>query len=231
MAGRVVALGCPAGKVKVQHLGIDVDGIAFQPRRWRPGEALKVLIAASFTEKKGIPYAVRALGELHREMPLQVTIIGDAGYPEWQAEKAEILATLERTGVGEVTRRLGYQPHARMLEEAYAHHVFLQPSVTASTGDTEGGAPVSLIEMLATGMPVVSTTHCDIPEVMGPDLAHLLAPERDVAALAERLRWLVARPEGWADLAAAARRRIETEYHRTRQAERMVAHYRALCDA
>ncbi len=71
---------------------------------------------------------------------------------------------------------MGYQPHSTLFAEAYRHHIFLSPSVTASTGDTEGGAPVSLIEMAATGMLIVSTTHCDIPEVIKHGVTGLLAP-------------------------------------------------------
>src|SRR5690606_39794503 len=61
---------------------------------------------------------------------------------------------------------LGYQPWRALMDAAYRHHVFLSPSITASDGDTEGGAPVGLIEMAATGMPVISSRHADIPEVI-----------------------------------------------------------------
>jgi colanic acid/amylovoran biosynthesis glycosyltransferase len=112
-----------------------------------------------------------------------------------------------------------------MLREAYAHDVFLQPSVTERSGDTEGGAPVSIIEMLASGMPVIGTTHCDIPEVVGPALQGFLAPERDSAALADCLRDLLNQSSDWPSLARDARRRLEQEYDARRQAERVVLHY------
>jgi colanic acid/amylovoran biosynthesis glycosyltransferase len=113
-----------------------------------------------------------------------------------------------------------------MLDETYRHHIFLQPSVTASDGDTEGGAPVSIIEMMATGMPVVSTRHCDIPEVLGPELSDLLAPERDSAALADIIQSLCGDPGRWRAIAEYARHRIETEYNREVQAHRLIRHYR-----
>ena len=64
------------------------------------------------------------------------------------------------------------------------HDVFLAPSVTASNGDTEGGAPVAIIEMAASGMPIVSTRHCDIPSVVLDGVTGLLAAERDSEGLA-----------------------------------------------
>ena len=100
--------------------------------------------------------------------------------------------------------------------------------MTAQDGDTEGGAPVCITEMLATGMPVVSTTHCDIPEVLGSDLHHLLAPERDVEALVACLNTLILNPLRWVEWAQAGRRRVEAEYHKGKQAERLLAHYKTL---
>ena len=111
---------------------------------------LRVLIAGSFREKKGIPYALEALGRLQQEIPLEITIIGDAS-ERGEAEKLQILDTIKTHNLWPKTRMLGYQPHAILLEEAYRHHIFLSPSVTASDGDTEGGLPVSIIEMAATG--------------------------------------------------------------------------------
>ena len=229
MARSLAQLGCPADKVKVQHLGVDVEQINFQPRRWQNGETLRVLIAASFREKKGIPYAIGALGKLRGRIPIELTIIGDAGSePGGQAEKARILTALQQTGLAAHTRLLGYQPHALMLREAYMHHVFLHPSVTASSGDTEGGAPVCITEMLATGMPVVSTWHCDIPEVVGSTHHAFLAKERDTQGLADCLTRLIEQSEEWEALARAGRQRVETEYHRVRQAVRLVEHYKRI---
>lgn len=226
MARCIVELGCPEHKVKVQHLGVDVEGIAFKPRQWQRGEPLRVLIAASFREKKGIPYAIEALGLLRQEVPIELTIIGDAGpEPESQFEKSRILDALQKTGLTEKTQFMGYQPHDVFFRQAYQHHLFLQPSVTAADGDTEGGAPVSIIEVLATGMPVVSTTHCDIPEVIGPALHHLLAPERDSKALADSIRTLISDPAQWLTLAMTGRSRIEIEYHKFHQAQQLLAHY------
>ena len=226
MASCLVALGCPSHKVKVQHLGVDVDRFKFKPRHWHAGEAIKVLIAASFNEKKGIPYALEALGMVSKDIPIELTIIGDARSDDAsQQEKAKILNLLESTGLKAKTRMLGYQPHVVMMQEAYAHHLFLHPSVTAADGDTEGGAPVCIIEMLATGMPVVSTTHCDIPEVMGPELQHLLVPEREVDVLKRRLIYVCQNASKWGHWAVLGRYRIMEEYDQTKQSVRLSALY------
>lgn len=226
----LVELGCPPDKVQVHHLGIALDQIPCRPRRLDPGEPLKVLIAASFREKKGIPYALQALGQLRAEgVPLCITLIGDANRePRNQLEKQKIMTALKAAGLEGQVRLLGFQTAAALQEEAYRHHVYLAPSVTAADGDTEGGAPVALIEMLASGMMVVSTEHCDIPEVLDQGRVGLMARERDPQGLATHLRFLVEHPEAWEPLAAAGRRHVEQNYDAAIQGLRLAGHYRRL---
>lgn len=225
----LVALGCPEHKVRVQHLGIDLRTIEYRLRDWSPDAPLRVLLAGTFVEKKGFPGAIECLGRIKDKVNLEVTIIGDAiGQERSQHEKARIIQAIEDAGLASTTRLLGYQPHKVMLEEAYRHHVFLSPSITASDGDAEGGAPVSIIEMAASGMPVVSSTHCDIPEVLQDRVSGLLADEGDLDDLTDRLEWLIANPVAWKAMTRAARDRIETEFDVQGQAERLANHYRSL---
>jgi colanic acid/amylovoran biosynthesis glycosyltransferase len=228
MAGCIRALGCPAEKVTVQHLGVAVDQIPFRPRTWHPEHPLRVLISASFREKKGIPYALEALGLVKGELPgLEISIIGDAdGDPRSQPEKQKILQVLEDFDLADCTRLLGYQPHNRVFREAYDHHVFMSASVTASDGDTEGGAPVTLIELAATGMPLLSTWHCDIPSVILHEDTGLLAPERDAKALAVNLTRLLDEGDRWPAMLSAARHHVEQEYNATTQGRRLAELYR-----
>lgn len=225
-------LGCPEHKVRVHHLGVVVDEIAFKPRVWTPGETLRVLVAASFREKKGIPYALKALGRIRYEIPLEITIIGDAnGKAKNRAEKRRILEVIEQYNLQPNTRMLGYQPHRILFEEAYRHHIFLSPSLEARDGDTEGGAPVSIIEMAASGMPVISTRHCDIPEVIEDGITGLLADERDIEGLVLHLRWLVEHPRQWRGMLEAGREHITLHYDAKRQGRKLEQVYSDIISA
>ena len=229
MARSIARLGCPEEKVRVHHLGVSVDEIPFKPRRWKRGKPLRILIAASFREKKGIPYAIEALARLSNKIPLEITLIGDA-HPEQrsQEEKRKILQTIERLGLQSKVRKLGYQPYQVLLEEAYKHHIFLSPSVTAEDGDTEGGAPVSIIEMMASGMPVISTFHCDIPEIIHHGVSGFLAAERDVEGLVTHIEWLMEHPDDWENMLDAGRKHVEAEYHARKQGEHLAQIYREI---
>jgi colanic acid/amylovoran biosynthesis glycosyltransferase len=226
MAGKLVEMGCPAQKVSIHHLGVEVDQIPFMPRQWRKGEGLNVLIAGAFREKKGIPDALKALAGLKDAVPFTVTVIGDAG-PERSSkdEKRRILQTLSETGLESKTRLLGFQPYTVLLEEAYKHHIFISPSLTASDGDTEGGAPVSILEMIATGMPVVSTTHCDIPEVIHYGIDGWLVKEHDIQGLTERLVWLIEHAGKWNGLLVSGRRYVAANFNVIQQGRSLAQIY------
>jgi colanic acid/amylovoran biosynthesis glycosyltransferase len=222
LAKTVVGLGCPQAKVRVHHLGVRVSVLPYAPRAYETGP-LRVLIASSFREKKGIPYAIDALGRLARDVQLDVTIVGDTdGTPEGDRETARIRRAVERNRIEHSVRFRGFLTHSELVEEAYRNHIAIAPSLEAPDGDSEGGAPMILVLFAATGMPVVSTRHCDIPDVLA-DGTHLLAEERDVEGLVARLNWLL--ENGWSDFLGRLRRRMEEEYDSERQGVRLAAHY------
>jgi colanic acid/amylovoran biosynthesis glycosyltransferase len=201
MKKSLMKLGCPDNKIIVQRLGVDFRKIRFEPRHPDDGGTIRVLIVAHFGEKKGIPYALEAIGivnQTHPELSLKLTIIGDSGgRPSTEKEKKRILEIIKKRELEKDVTLLGFQPYTVVLEEMYKHHIFLAPSFHASDGDAEGGAPVSIIEASASGMPVLSTRHCDIPEVVLDGHSGYLVDEKDVCGLAERLVLLAKNPESW----------------------------------
>ncbi|MEX0780424.1 MAG: glycosyltransferase [Balneolales bacterium] len=214
----IADLGCPPEKITVHHLGVEVDQIPYKPRNWSSGTPFKVLIAATFREKKGIPFALKALAAIQDKVKLEITIIGDASKEHHsQVEKKKILEAIKENNLADRVTLLGFQPHQRFLQEAYRHHLFISPSVTAASGDTEGGAPVSLIEMAASGMPVISTTHCDIPGVILHGETGLLADERDTDGLTDHLNWMIRNTEEWEKMLVLGREHIVKNFDARRQ--------------
>lgn len=212
----LLAIGCPETKVVVQHLGIPVEQIEFRPRTLGEGEPLRVLLCARFAERKGLCDALRAIAQVRQKVDVRATLIGDAGRTignfHEPREKRRILATLRECHLEDTVELLGFQPPAVVMEQAYRHHVFLSPSKTGSRGDGEGGAPVAIMEMAATGMPIVATTHADIPNVIVDERGGLLAPEGQPDELASRLLWLARHGERWLAMVKFARKRIEDHF-------------------
>jgi colanic acid/amylovoran biosynthesis glycosyltransferase len=228
MAETIINMGCPREKVQVYRLGVDLQNLPFVPRQIDKDEPVRILIAGRFVEKKGIPYALEAIGLIkNKYQNIKVTILGDStGIKRDEQEKQKILDKISRYELEENVSMRGFQPLSTLLTEMYAHHIFLSPSVVSSDGDTEGGAPVTIIQALASGMPVVSTTHCDIPGVIQHNVSGLLAPERDSESLAHQLDVLLTNQEKWINLETAGRDHIEKEFNAQLQGQKLLEIYR-----
>jgi colanic acid/amylovoran biosynthesis glycosyltransferase len=186
MRQRLLAIGAPAERVRVVPIAIDLTKYpTWSPDQDRP----YVLFVARFVEKKGLPDAIAAFAAARAAHPhLTLRVIGDG--PEQPPAHAAAVAL----GVHEHVEWLGPRPHAECIEQMRRAAVFLQPSVTAEDGDTEGGAPTTLIEAQAIGTPIVATRHADIPHVAPPGAGTYLADEHDVTALATGIVRLLNHP-------------------------------------
>ena len=163
---------------------------------------------------------------------LEVLVIGGpSDSPEGRAKQATIAEAVAQSGLGDRIRLLGFVPHDELVAHAVDCHLFLAPSVTAKNGDTEGGAPVTLIEMIASGMPVVASVHCDIPDIVEHGVTGFLAGERDIDGIVTGVRAMLAAHEQWPRMLAEGRQRIERNHDSRRQAQVLAAHYADLLAA
>jgi colanic acid/amylovoran biosynthesis glycosyltransferase len=117
------------------------------------------------------------------------------------------------------------QPFDEYIRRTRAAHVFVNPSVVAADGDAEGGCPLTVIELAAAGMPVLGSAHCDIPEAVLDGRSGFIVPERDAAALHERMEHLLLHPEIWPELGRAGRAHVEREYNRKHQPAKLETLY------
>jgi colanic acid/amylovoran biosynthesis glycosyltransferase len=98
------------------------------------------------------------------------------------------------------------------------------PSITAENGDQEG-IPNVLKEAMALGLPVISTLHGGIPELVEDGVSGFLVKERDVDSLAERLAYLVDHPETWSKMGSEGRACIEKDYDMNKLNDHLVDLY------
>lgn len=211
---QLLRIGCPAEKIYIHRLGIDLEAVPFHPRLVTGDEPLKVLMAARFVEKKGMPYGVEAFCRVARDEPrLRLTVVGDAGdSPDELRIRSRLHELVSQSGVSDRVEFAGFLSSQALHELAREHHLFLHPSVRAPDGDAEGGHPVVLTEMAASGMPIVSTWHCDIPEVVIDGETGWLCPERSVDDLEAALRDAVSRPEALVEYGRRGRELVERKY-------------------
>lgn len=99
-------------------------------------------------------------------------------------------------GIVEFVSFVGFVTHDQFRDEILGAHIGLVPSMTASNGDNEGGAPKILLEMQASGLPVIASRHADIPNVVLDGKSALLADEGDYNNLVVALKSLLQKPSG-----------------------------------
>lgn len=201
--GRLIDLGCPADLVHRLNVGVDVRQCSFRARQWARGEPLRLLTVARLTDKKGHETALRAVARLRDETGLRIRydIVGAGPLAD------RLLAMVGTLGLEEDVRFHGAQPAdvvRRFMAEA---HLFLLASQTAADGDQEG-TPVVLLEAQASGLPVVSTEHSGIPEIVKHGVTGYLVPEGGHDAMAAAIGGLVERPADWPRMGARGRAHV-----------------------
>ncbi|EHT5192079.1 colanic acid biosynthesis glycosyltransferase WcaL [Escherichia coli] len=179
-AGRLQKMGCPREKIAVSRMGVDMT--RFSPRPVKaPATPLEIISVARLTEKKGLHVAIEACRQLKEQgVAFRYRILGIG---PWERR---LRTLIEQYQLEDVVEMAGFKPSHEvkaMLDDA---DVFLLPSVTGADGDMEG-IPVALMEAMAVGIPVVSTLHSGIPELVEADKSGWLVPENDARALAQRL--------------------------------------------
>ncbi|CAN5763847.1 hypothetical protein BH23GEM3_BH23GEM3_08040 [soil metagenome] len=213
-AEQLERIGCPSEKIFLHRLGIDPDEVPVVERRRDPDGPLRVLMAARFSEKKGLTYGVEAFCRVARSDPrLELTVVGDAGPVEAERQiKGKLHDLVARYEMEGRVRFPGFLSKEALNSVAREHHLFLHPSVQAANGDAEGGHPVVLTEMAASGMPMIATWHCDIPEIVVHGETGWLCEERSVEDVACALGTALEQPDLLTTYGASARRLVEDRY-------------------
>lgn len=219
-------LGCDPSRTEVHRVGVDCTLNEFRERRLDPraNAPVKLISVGRLVEKKGHAYTLRALAHLRQTRPeLSVTldIIGDGELTGALRQEAAAL------GVDDIVQFHGGLPHAQTLSLLEEASIFILPSVTAKDGDMEG-IPVSLMEAMARGMPVISTYHSGIPELVEDGVSGFLVPERDVAALAGAIQRTVENAAKWPEIGRAGRRTVQHDFNRQTLGLQLIEHYRTL---
>jgi colanic acid/amylovoran biosynthesis glycosyltransferase len=123
---------------------------------------------------------------------------------------------------------LGFLNYTEYLNEIQKADIFIHPSVTASDGDSEGGAPTSILEAQAMGMPIISTTHADIPNIVVSGKSALLSPERNSKELANDINYLLDNQNLWGEMGKIGREFVQKYHNINQEIVSLEEHYKGL---
>ena len=212
LADRLIALGADASKIRLHRTGIPLDEIPFHPRS-APGDgAWHCVQACRLIAKKGVATSLRAFADFARAYPLATFTIAGEG-PQLQ----ELRALAAELGMADRVSFPGFLPQEKLRALYSAAHLFLHPSELGPDGDQEG-VPNSLLEAMASGLPILATLHGGIPEAVDDGLSGALVAERDHAALARAMRALAADPSHYTAMSVAASASVRARFDLTEQA-------------
>ncbi len=164
-------VGVDAGKIAMLPLAADLDQFRFVPRD--ANGPLKVLFVGGIGQRKGIKYVLEAIKRLNTpqiELRLLGPMPADSAPLQPYLRWFKYLGQCDQAGV------------ARQMQQA---DVLVLPSVFEGFG-------LVIVEAMATGLPVIASTHSCGPEVIrqGVD-GFVLAPD-DISGLADKLEWCAA---------------------------------------
>ena len=219
---KLIELGCPPEKIRVHRMGIDCRSFApierspvkqavatsssYCPSSQRK-QPLKLISVCRLTEKKGLEYSIRAVARLAAKYyPVEYSIIGDGEL------KTQLQQLIDSLNLNHRIKLIGWQEKSAVIALLQAADVLLAPSVTAQNGDREG-IPVALMEAMAMGLPVLSTIHSGIPELVEDGVSGFLVAEKDIEGLVEKLKRLSNYPLSRQQMGLAGARKVRESYN------------------
>lgn len=192
--------------IHVIRMGISVDKFSFKPKP-KLNSSIRLLSIARLTEKKGISVAIDACYLLkQRNVDFNYSIIGDG--PLRKQLESQVL----NFDLGNEIVFLGSQTQEVVSNYLNESDVFILPSVTAADGDMEG-IPVALMEAMAIGIPVISTFHSGIPELIENRVSGFLVNENDAESIASVVSEIITDPSILSSICRNAKKKIDDEFN------------------
>lgn len=216
LKNHLIKLGCSARKIKVYYGGIDLAQFKFKKRNFKIKKEYKVLMCGRLVEKKGYGLGLKALADL----PVQINIVGDGPDKE----------KLKKIARGLKVKFLGSLPYPEIKKYLANSDFLLAPYQTSKNGDSEG-IPNIIKEAMAVGLPVVTTKHSGIPELIKDGLSGYLAEEKDLAKLTEKIKKCINNYEKNKKFVLSARKKIEQKFDLIKQVNTLEKIYREIIGA
>lgn len=225
LATRVKALGAPAEKLKVIHVGIDPSFFPWaNPADRCDRRVIRLLHVGRLTAKKSPLQLLRAVHQAKQLCPalrFELTIAGDG---ELADASRQLAGDLGLSGQVDFAGRVNREQVRDLLS---SHHLYTQYCETTPSGETEG-LGVSFIEASAAGLPIATTRHNGLPEVVLDRISGLLSAEGDVMGMAKNIAALANTPDKWGLMGHAGRAHVEKTFALDRQAGLLLDHCRSI---
>ncbi len=222
LALRLVDLGCDPSKIRINRTGIPMDQFPATLRQAPAGGGWIFVQASRFIEKKGLLNTLEAFAAFRKRHSAARLVLAGEG-----PLKPKIEQHAKKLGIDGALDFSGFLEREALNALFQRAHLFLHPSVTTPAGDQEG-VPNSLLEAMASGLPVVATLHGGIPEAVVDGEDGFLVPENRSDLLADRLEIVASNPELYTKMSATAASHARQKFEQARSIAALESFYREL---
>lgn len=211
----VLGLTDDQNKIAIIRTGIPLTEFPLRPRSVPADGEWKVFQAGRLIEKKGVATSLRAFAEFVKVFPRAQFVI--AGEGPLLCDLQEFARALH---IADKVAFPGFLSQDELRDLLYKSHLFLHPSQLGVDGNQEG-IPNSMLEAMATGLPVFATNHGGIPEAVSNGLTGILVNERDHEALAREMIDTAKHPERLSELGRAGAESAAQNFDQRAQTQRL----------
>jgi len=206
-------LGCPENKIINFYGGVDLNKFKFIERKKK--ENINIIMCGRLVEKKGFPFGIKAFHKSYQHNKnIAMNIIGD-GPLKKHLEK--LIKKLKLEKVIAITGRIS---NSDVAEEISKADILMMPYITAKSGDSEG-LPNIVKEAMASGLPIISSYHAGVPEIVKNKVNGFLVKEKDIEGLSYKLNLLINSAEKRISFGIEGRKEAEKNFDITKQSEKL----------
>jgi len=215
MTKRLIGMGAPAGKVIYNPCGADTGLFTYHDAGNHPPVILSV---GRFDDTKDHASLIKAFSKIHKAYPQALLKIFGKG-----KHYKTCCRLVEQLDLKACVQLPGVATHQEIASEMAQARMFVLHSVTAADGDREG-APVSIMEAGASGLPVIATRHAGINDIVIPEETGFLTDEKDVDAMTHYMKLLLETPSLASRMGKCAHTRINDRFSLKQHAETLWKH-------
>lgn len=219
LANRLIQFGCPREKLRINRTGVPLDEFPLVERQAPPNGRWRIMQACRLIPKKGVATSLRAFAIFKKDYPDAEFFIAGKGPLQWELEM--LAAGL---GISKDVHFVGFLSQSKLLGLYLSSHLFVHPSETPPDENQEG-IPNSILEAMATGLPVLATRHGGIPEAVEHGVSGVLVQEEDHVGLARSLKEIAGRPAVLCEMGMSARMSVAARFEQEAQTRLLESFY------
>ncbi|MBR9915485.1 MAG: glycosyltransferase, partial [Algicola sp.] len=202
MEDMLLHLGCPKDKLVYNVYGPQVAFESVSAKFTKQ----QLVFVGRFTDKKAPYFTIMAFQKIAHRFPEAQLLM--AGQGELLNACQNLVTHFKLENQVQFLGVITPEAYRELLETSIA---YVQHSITASSGDMEG-TPLAILEASVAGLPVISTRHAGIPDVIVHGETGLLCEEQDVATMAQYMADVLDDIEKAKQMGANGKKHILTHY-------------------